>query len=651
MAKEIWRPDEFTADLCNIEDYKRWLASNLNVAFSSYQELWEWSVDDTKVFWKSIADYFKVIFHSDYSEVHDDAPMPFTKWFDGATLNYAEHVFRSKDENRPAIIHSSEREEIHAISWELLEQQTAALAHGMREMGISKGDRVVAYLPNIPEATIAFLATCSIGAIWSSSSPDFGSESVKDRFAQIEPKLLFTIDGYQYNGKAYDKIAIVKEIQEKLPTLEQTILIPYLDDESVLDNAVTWTEATSIPAELSFEAVPFDHPLWVLFSSGTTGIPKAITHSHGGNLLEHYKYLSFHNDVQVGDRFFWYTTTGWMMWNYVHAALLVGGSIVLYDGSPAYPNLDVLWDFAEKAGIHHFGTSAPFIVANMKQGLQPNDKYSFSYLKSISSTGAPLPPDGFDWIYNKIKEDLWLVSMSGGTDVCTAFVGGVPTEPVYQGEIQARALGVSLYAFDEAGQALSNEVGEMVITKPMPSMPIYFWNDPDKERYQASYFNTYPSIWRHGDWVKVTERNSLIILGRSDATLNRDGIRIGTAEIYRTMNKVEALKDSLIINIEKSNGTHYMPLFVQLNDGYNLDADLIKSIKSELRQSYSPRHVPDEIIQVEDIPYTISGKKLESPIKKLLMGMDANKVINLGALRNPESVDFFMAFREGMNQA
>ncbi len=650
MAKEIWRPDEFSADLCNIEDYKRWLATNCKLHFSTYQELWEWSVTETKDFWKSLADYFDIIFHDTYSEVHDDAPMPFTKWFDGATLNYAEHIFRSKDKDRPAIIHSSEREEIHGLSWDLLEQQTAALAHGMRAMGISKGDRVVAYLPNIPEATIAFLATCSIGAIWSSSSPDFGSESVKDRFAQIEPKLLFTIDGYQYNGKAYDKLATVKEIQDKLPTLAQTILIPYLDDESTLDHSVTWMEATSTPAELTFEAVPFDHPLWVLFSSGTTGIPKAITHSHGGNLLEHYKYLSFHNDVQVGERFFWYTTTGWMMWNYVHAALLVGGTIVLYDGSPAYPNLEVMWRFAKQAGIHHFGTSAPFIVANMKQGMKPKDHYDFPYLRSISSTGAPLPPDGFDWIYKNIKEDLWLVSMSGGTDVCTAFVGGVPTEPVYQGEIQARALGVSLYAFDEAGKALNNEVGEMVITKPMPSMPIYFWNDPEKKRYQSSYFDTYPNIWRHGDWVKITDRNSLIILGRSDATLNRDGIRIGTAEIYRSMNKIDALKDSLIINIEKSNGTHYMPLFVQLNEGFDLDPTLIKVIKSELRQNYSPRHVPDEIIQVEDIPYTISGKKLESPIKKLLMGMDATKVINLGALRNPDSVNFFIDFKERMEK-
>ena len=650
MAEEIWRPDDFLTDLCNIEDYKRWLQDNLNVSFSTYQELWEWSVRDTKVFWKSIADYFKVIFHSEYTEVHDDAPMPFTKWFNGATLNYAEHVFRSKADDRPAIIHSSEREGIHGLSWEILEQQTAALAHGMRAMGISKGDRVVAYLPNIPEATIAFLATCSIGAIWSSSSPDFGSESVKDRFAQIEPKLLFTIDGYQYNGKAYDKLRTVKEIQEKLPSLEQTILIPYLDDESKLENSMSWTEATATPAELQFEAVPFDHPLWVLFSSGTTGIPKAITHSHGGNLLEHYKYLSFHNDVQVGDRFFWYTTTGWMMWNYVHAALLVGGSIVLYDGSPGYPNLEALWHFASQAGIHHFGTSAPFIVANMKQGIKPKEDLSFPYLKSISSTGAPLPPDGFDWIYKNVKDDLWLVSMSGGTDVCTAFVGGIPTEPVYQGEIQGRALGVSLYAFDEKGKALTDEVGEMVITKPMPSMPVYFWNDPEKEKYRASYFDTYPNVWRHGDWVKITDRNTLMILGRSDATLNRDGIRIGTAEIYRTMNKIEAIKDALIINIEKEDGTHYMPLFVQLNEGYGLEATLIKDIKSTLRKSYSPRHVPDEIIAVADIPYTISGKKLESPIKKLLMGADLEKVINLGALRNPEAVSFFIEFRKNINQ-
>ncbi|MEO0338950.1 MAG: acetoacetate--CoA ligase, partial [Bacteroidota bacterium] len=524
----------------------------------------------------------------------------------------------------------------------------------LRAAGVQAGDRVVAFLPNIPEASIAFMAACSIGAVWSSCSPDFGASSVVDRFQQIEPKIIFAVDGYQYNGKAYDKKAIVADIIELLPSVEQVVFVPYLDTNATLTSSrsvITWTAIMASPVTpLSFERVSFDHPLWVLYSSGTTGKPKAITHGHGGALLEHYKYLAFHNDVHLGERFFWYSTTGWMMWNYVQAALLAGATIVLYDGSPSFPNLNVLWELAEQAGIHHFGTSAPFLVACMKKDLAIHKDQNLAPLRSISSTGAPLPPEAFDYIYEKIKEDLWLVSMSGGTDVCTAFVGGNPILPVYEGHIQCRALGCALEAWDEDGLSVENEVGEMVITKPMPSMPIYFWNDPDDLRYLTSYFAKYEGVWRHGDWVKITPRKSLIIYGRSDATLNRQGIRIGTAEIYRSVNKIAAIADSLVVNLELSGGRHYMPLFVVLNESKPLTETISAQIKGQLRADYTPRHVPDDIVVCPEIPYTISGKKLEAPVKKILLGIPTGKAANKDAMRNPWSLDFFIDFAKELKE-
>jgi acetoacetyl-CoA synthetase len=629
--------------------YINWLAENKNLPFADYDALWQWSIHDTKAFWQTIWEYFEIISHTPYEYVHSDDPMPDTKWFAGSTLNYAEHIFRQSHPGRPAVIYQSEQQEMQEMSWRELEAQVAALAAWLRKAGVRKGDRVTAFLPNVPEANIAFLAACSIGAIWSSCSPDFGANSVADRFQQIEPKVLFTVDGYQYNGKGYDKRAIVRAIVEQLPTLERVVILPFLDAgvDLFVDNSVYWRDTqTERDALLTFEPVPFEHPIWVLYSSGTTGIPKAITHAHGGVLLEHLKYLAFHNDVHPGERFFWFSTTGWMMWNFVQASLLAGATIVLYDGSPGYPDLNVLWRLAEEAGIQHFGTSAPFIVASMKNDLHPAATFRLDHLRSISSTGAPLPPEGFDWVYEKVKENVWLASMSGGTDVCTAFVGGAPTEPVYEGEIQRRALGCAMYAFDEAGEPLVDEVGEMVITQPMPSMPIYFWNDPGKKRYLESYFEMYPGIWRHGDWLKITSRNTLVILGRSDATLNRHGVRIGTAEIYRAVNKVNAVKDSLIVNLELSGGRHYMPLFVVMNEGKELTEEVVQQIKQVLRTEYSPRHVPDEVVPVEDIPYTISGKKLEAPVKKILLGAPVEKAANKGAMRNPDSLDFFVGFRE-----
>ncbi len=649
----LWQPDSGFRRQSQLQRYFDWLSERKGLHFPHYLAAWEWSVANPADFWESVWQYFDIQSHTPYTQVMSDAPMPQTRWFEGSTLNYAEHLFRHANDERPAILFQSERQPLTAISWRELRSKVAALAAYLRGQGVGPGDRVAAYLPNIPEATIAFMATCAIGAVWSSCSPDFGANSVLDRFRQIEPKVLLAVDGYQYNGKAFDRLDVVRQLCDELPTLTRLILVPYLDESAPVDNlpkAASWQSATADTSQaLVFTPVPFDHPIWILYSSGTTGLPKAITHSHGGVLLEHYKYLAFHNDVHAGERFFWFSTTGWMMWNFVQAALLVGATIVLYDGGPGYPDLDVLWLFAQEAGIRHFGTSAPYLVACMRGGLSPGSKYNLSALRSIGSTGSPLPPEAFDWVYEHVKSDVWLCSMSGGTDVCTAFVGGCPLEPLYEGEIQCRALGCALYAWDDEGQPLTDEVGEMVVTEPMPSMPIYFWNDPDGQRYHESYFDMYPGIWRHGDWVKITPRHSLVIYGRSDATLNRQGVRIGTAEVYSAVQKVKEVKDSLVVNLELSGGRHYMPLFVVLEEGVELTKTLKQQINQSLRTEYSPRHVPDDIIAIPDIPYTISGKKLEAPVKKILMGMPISKAANTGSMRNPYSLDFFVEFAGRVN--
>lgn len=646
----LWTPSKKFVEQSNLTAYTNWLRQVYGLNFSNYADLRHWSVGYPEKFWETIAVYFKVIWHQPYLSVISDDPMPHTLWFKGGQLNYAEHIFRNATDKYPAILFQSERQPLTAISWAQLQQQVAALQSYFLSIGIKPGDRVAGYLPCIPEATVCLLACMSIGAIWSSCSPDFGTESVMERFEQIEPVVLIATDGYSYGGKQFDRMAEVTALSARLTSLKKTILIPYLNkspETKGIAQIVNWGEVMSTPyKELRFVPLDFSHPVWILYSSGTTGIPKAITHSHGGVLLEHFKYLALHNDVKPGERFFWFSTTGWMMWNFVNAALLTGATIVLYDGSPGYPDMNILWQLAEAAPIHHFGTSAPYIVACNKSGIRPRDTFNIDSLRSIGSTGSPLPPEAFDYVYDHIKKDLWLCSMSGGTDVCTAFVGGCPWLPVYEGEIQCRTLGCDMYAYDENGNPVWDEVGEMVIAKAMPSMPVFFWGDTSFEKYKSSYFDTYPGVWRHGDWLKITKRETLVISGRSDATLNRQGVRIGTAEIYRAVDTVEAVKDSLIVNIELPGGGDYMPLFIVMREGFSLTTEIAGMIKQVLRQTYSPRHVPDEIIAVDDIPYTISGKKMELPVKKILSGRALEKSINIGAVKNPDSLEFFKIFRE-----
>ena len=663
----LWTPSDEFIENSNLKRYERWLEEHRGLRFESNRELWEWSVRDVAGFWESLWDYFEIIHHSPYEQVLSSEKMPGARWFEGATLNYAEHIFRMKSDERPALQFRSETGRNETVSWQELEQKVSAVRAFLVKEGIGKGDRVAAYVPNIPEAIILFLAVNSLGAVWSSCSPDFGVSTVIDRFSQIEPELLFATTGHSYNGKQHNRSSEIRKIVDGISSVRKTILIPYPDkienrpvsirsDAEVLTasdpdsefedeiNSPTelWSKVLNTTSEpLTFTPVEFNDPIWVLYSSGTTGRPKAITHSHGGVLLEHLKYLHFHNDVKPGENFFWYSTTGWMMWNFMQASLLAGATAVLYDGSAAYPDLNALWKYVAELPIHHFGTSAPYLTACMKQGLKPGKEFDLSNLRSIGSTGAPLPPESFDWVYETVSKDVWLCSMSGGTDMCTAFVGGCPYEPVQRGRIQQRCLGADLHAYSEDGEKVTGSLGEMVIQKPMPSMPVFFWGDENHERYKFSYFETFEGKWRHGDWIKLFEDGSLVIQGRSDATLNRKGIRIGTAEIYAVLDKIEGVKDSLIVNLERDGGEDYMPLFVVI-EGKVVVGEIADTIKQKLKTECSPRHVPDEVIPVNAIPYTLSGKKMEVPVKKALMGMDVSKAMNKDAMKNPDAMEVFV---------
>ncbi len=609
---------------------------SLDRGFDDYHALWEWSVSDVEGFWASVWEFFDIRASKPYERVLGSHAMPGTKWFPGAELSYAEHVFRNHADDDVAIVHTSEIRPLAQVTWGELRAQTAAIAAGLRARGIGRGDRVAAYLPNIPETIAAFLATASLGAIWSSAAPEFGVASVVDRFAQIEPTVLLAPDGYRYGGKDVDRRESVEELRAALPTVEHVFVLPYLGSEG------NWDELQQSADELTFEQVPFDHPLWILYSSGTTGLPKPIVHGHGGILVEHLKKLHLHFDLQRGDRFFWFTTTGWMMWNIVVSGLLTDAAIVLYDGSPGAPDLNRLWDLAEEAGITCFGTSAAYIASCMKEGIEPARGRDLSRLRAVGSTGSPLSPEGFRWVYDQVGDDIWLFSTSGGTDVASAFVGGVPTLPVYEGELQARSLGAKVEAFDEQGVAVIDRVGELVLTEPLPSMPVFLWGDTDGSRLEETYFSMFPGVWRHGDWIEITSRGTAIIYGRSDATINRGGVRIGTSEIYRAVLSVPEIVDAIVVDVPDASGGASMLLFA-VTRGDEIDDALSATIRSRIREVCSPRHVPDEIHRIAAVPRTLSGKVLEVPVKKILTGTPPAEAASVESLADPEALTYFVA--------
>jgi acetoacetyl-CoA synthetase len=664
----LWEPGPEVIDQARITQYLRWLAGHHGVAAADYQDLWEWSVGEPGTFWDSLWEYFGVLGQ------RGDGPalsgqLPEATWFPGTTLNYARNALRTArtDPGRVAIIACAEDAPPRSFTYGELAAEVGRVRGALRALGVAQGDRVAAFLPNLPEALIGLLATASLGAIWSSCSPDFGAHSVIDRFAQIRPTVLLTVSGYRYGGKEFSRDEAVGEIVAGLPGLAALIVVDSPGNAAPPDagspgaasprlgpaaraaagrsgvRTLSWADlpAAAGDGQPEFVEVPFDHPLWVLYSSGTTGLPKAIMHGHGGVVLEHLKALGLHQDLGPGDVFFWYTTTGWMMWNYLAGGLLAGATVVLYDGSATYPGTDALWRLAAQTGVTYFGTGAPYLLACAKAGLAPGRELDLSALRGIGSTGSPLPPEGFHWVYREVSEDAQLGSFSGGTDVCTGFVGPSPLLPVRAGLIAGRCLGASVEAFDAAGKPVTGEVGELVITAPMPSMPVGFWNDPDGEKYQASYFGAYPGVWRHGDWITMLPDGGCVIYGRSDATLNRGGVRMGTSEFYRVVERLPEVTDSLVVDTGQLGRPGRLVLYVVLAEGRELDDDLIGQLGGALRSELSPRHVPDEIHQVPGIPRTLSGKKLEVPVRKILLGTPVAEAADPDALANPEVLGLF----------
>ncbi len=649
-GKLLWTPPAQRLQRSHLTRYLQWLEAR-GRKFGSYEELWRWSVADLEAFWASLVEFCGLEFGRPAERVLGKRAMPGAEWFPGATLNYARHALRHERAGEDALLYLSERRPLAAMSWTELARQVRVLATRMRALGIAPGDRVVAYLPNTPEAIVAMLATASIGAVWSSCGPDFGTRGVLDRYAQLAPKLIFCVDGYSYGGKPFDRRAEIREIIAGLPTLSQVIYLPYLTPEDLTPltpRALFWADvlAGADPGHeaFQFEEVPFAHPLWILFSSGTTGLPKPIIHCHGGITLEQLKLFHFHMDMHARQRMFFFTSTGWMMWNFLASALLMDVVPVLYDGNPAWPAPDLLWKMADDTGANLFGASPTYQGILEKAGIVPKQRFKLERLETIVLAGSPVTAECHNWFYENVKQDLWAHSGSGGTDICSGLVGGVVNLPVYAGEIQARQLGVAAYAFDDQGRSLIDEVGELVITEPLPSMPVGFWGDADGSRYRESYFDQWPGVWRHGDFFRVNARGGCFVLGRSDATLNRHGVRIGTAEIYRSLLGVPEVEDSLIVNLDLPGGRFFMPLFVKTKGDVKLDEDIASRIRAQIRREYSPRHVPDVIHQVQAIPYTLTGKKMEVPVRRILMGVAPEKAANRAAMANVESLDYFIEY-------
>ncbi|MEV4901236.1 acetoacetate--CoA ligase [Citricoccus sp. NPDC055426] len=641
----LWRPSAERIETANVTQFITWLEENRNLKVDDYNDLWSWSVDQVEEFWGAIAEFVDIKWHVKPQAVLGNVGMPGAQWFPGSKLNYAEHSLRT-DGAASALVSVSEDGSEKDLTFGELREKVARARAGLLRLGVSKGDRVASVLPNIQEAVVAFLASASIGAIWTLCSPDYGFSAIRDRFLQVAPKVLIGVNGYVYNGKGHSTAETVHELARTLPSVEHTVVIENLGEETALpERGLRWSELLSETAPLEFASVEFDHPLWILYSSGTTGLPKALVHGHGGVLLEHYKHLTLHHDLGPGSRFFWFTSSGWVMWNLSMSALITGSSVVTFDGNPGYPDANRLWSLVDRRDVTFFGTSPAFLDSCAKADLHPSQEFEFKALQTLGSTGSPLTSDGFEWIYREVKEDLLVVSSSGGTDIASSFVGAVPILPVRSGRIQSRFLGAEVRAFDSSGRSVEDEVGELVLTKPLPSMPVFLWGDDDGSRLRDSYYDMYPGVWRHGDWVKLTGDGEIIILGRSDSTLNRGGIRMGTSEFYSVVERFPGIAKSLVIDTNAPGETSgALLLFVALEDEVSLTDDYVKRLRSEIRTQLSPRHAPDAIVEVTDIPTTITGKKCEVPIKRILAGDPVDSAVALDSLANPESVDQYVEY-------
>jgi acetoacetyl-CoA synthetase len=641
----IWEPGPADLEECCLAGFLRWLRDERGLPFDGYRDLHAWSVADLEGFWRAVWDYFRVEASTPPSAMLSGDPMPDTQWLVGAELNLAQAFLAAGADGDPALVWGDEAGSTGSMTFAELRAEVARVQQGLVALGVGRGDRVAAVLPNVPETVVAFLATAALGAVWSSCAPEFGVRAVLERFGQLDPVALLAVDGYRFGGRLHDRRAELAEIRAGLSTLRTTVVLPTLEAGTTsVEDAVVW-DAAFPPVDAAaptFAQVPASHPVWVVYTSGTTGLPKPLVHGHGGILIESLAQSAFHLDLGPGERFFWFTTTGWVMWNIMLGALSVGAAMVLYDGSPAHPGPDALWRFADRTGTTFFGTSAAFVQATIKAGVVPREVADLTAVRQIGLTGSPLAPEGFHWIHEAVRPDIFIANISGGTDVCGALVSSTRLLPVRAGEVQAAALGVDIASFDEQGNTIVGEVGELVVRKPMPSMPTCLWNDEDGTRYRDSYFDTYPDVWRHGDWIRMTDDGRVTILGRSDSTLNRGGVRMGTAEFYRVVEEIPGVADSLIVDLGQAGVEGRLLLFVRPVDGTRLDDELRARIVATCRAELSPRHVPDEIHAVSEIPRTLSGKKVEVPVKRILLGGDPQRVVQRDALANPHALDAFV---------